>query len=98
MNIDSTIGEIMEIQNSVLTSGLNGIKRGMDNVRKDAQDIVNSGIDLMKREASGSSKSLGEGLDRGLVNLISDRRDVEAAAKVIQTEKNLVGTLLDVMA
>ncbi len=88
----------MEIQNSALTSGLIGIKRGMDNVRRDAQDIVNSGIDLMQREQPTSGKSLGEGLDTGLVNLISDRRDVEAAAKVIQTEKNLIGTLLDVMA
>ncbi len=92
----------MDIQSSALTSSIVGLKRGMENVRKDAQDIANAGTAPLSSTQTfaeySPGKSPSKSTDEGLVNLIVDTHQVEASAKVMQTENELIGSLLNEMA
>ena len=72
-----------------LNIGLQGIQRGMDNLRKDASDIASA------KQFNGESDS---DVTESLVNLTQDRLQVQTAAKVVKAVDETLGTLIDELA
>jgi hypothetical protein len=72
-----------------LSNGLMGIYNGLDNLKHDAQEI-----------ASASAKGGEDTADlaKSLVDLNTDRHQIEASVKVVQAIDETLGTLLDVTA
>ena len=71
------------IKSMKITSNLYSINRDFQKINKTADDI---------------SKSNLERLPEDIVNLIESQRDVEANLKVIKTESELLGTIIDTYA
>jgi len=70
-------------------SALAGIHRGMNALRNDAQVIA----------TQGSSNSLADkDVTKAIVDLQPSKQQVEASAKVISAQDEMLGTLLDEMA
>jgi hypothetical protein len=74
---------------SALDSGLQGIQRGLDGLRRDAHTIANAG--------TGTSSDSGD-VTASIVNLTTDRNQVQSSAKVVSAVDQMIGSLLDVMA
>ena len=72
-----------------LSSGVMGIQRGLDGLSRDAAQIASAA--QLKNEASAD-------LVKPLTNLILDKLQVAASAKVVKAASDTVGTLLDVLA
>lgn len=69
---------------SALQHALNGVYKGMQGLRKNAQEI-----------ASNSDTGAATDLTRSVVELIQNRNQVQASAKVIKTVDDTLGVLLD---
>lgn len=78
---------------SAMQSGLAGIHTGMNSLRKDAQVIASQSV-AHATNNGGDSKTLTD----ALVDMKVSERQVEASAKVIETQDEILGTLLDEMA
>lgn len=74
---------------SAMQSGLAGIHTGMNGLRKDAQVIASQNI-----QNGPNTKDLTD----ALVDLKANQHQVEASAKVIKAQDEILGTLLDEMA
>lgn len=72
-----------------LQSGIVGIQKGFDNLRKDANAIAQAGV---KPETEAAD------LAEPLTNLKMDSLQVAASTKVVETVHDLLGQLLDVKA
>lgn len=72
-----------------IQTGLTGIHNGLDNLRRDAHEIA---------AASAKGSESTDDLARSLVDLNSDRTQVQASVKVVQAIDENLGTLLNVMA
>jgi hypothetical protein len=72
-----------------LQSGMAGIQKGFDNLRKDANAIAQEGV---KQDTSAAD------LAGPLTNLKMDSLQVAASTKVVDTVHDLLGQLLDVKA
>ncbi|MDH5324555.1 MAG: hypothetical protein OEZ68_08265 [Gammaproteobacteria bacterium] len=72
-----------------IQTGLNGIHNGLDNLKRDAHEIAT---------ASAKGNEDPGDLARSLVDLNTDRTQVQAAVKVVQAVDESLGTLLDVLA
>jgi len=70
-------------------SALSGINRGMNALRQDAQVIASQGT----IDAPSNQK-----VTEAIVDLKSNSRQVEASAKVIKAQDEMLGALLDEMA
>lgn len=68
-----------------LQTGLEGIQRGVDNLRRDAQAIAGA-------NQPGSTAELTQ----PLVNLKVDQLQVAASVEVVKTLDETLGTLLDI--
>lgn len=81
---------------SALNSGLQGIHKGLNGLKKNAHDIANAN----KREASSSAQqSAGpEDVTQPLVEMKLNKLQVQASAKVVQTGSDMLGTLIDMRA
>ncbi|MBU2711974.1 flagellar basal body rod C-terminal domain-containing protein [Zooshikella harenae] len=78
----------MEVNNSLLHTGLSGMNRGRSTVAEAAQDI-----------ASGTAVSEGSGdLATSIVELKEGQHLFEASAKVVNVADEMLGTLLDITA
>jgi len=76
--------------NSVVDTGLNGIRQGVEGVEKSAADIVRAGtVD----GADGANDVL-----EPIIELRLYQRSVEASSQVVRTADEVLGTLLDTMA
>jgi flagellar hook protein FlgE len=76
--------------NSVLDSGLTGVRQGIEGVEKAASDIVRAGtVD----GADGTNDVI-----EPIIELRLYQRSVEASAQVVRTADEVLGTLLDTMA
>lgn len=76
--------------NSVLDSGLTGVRQGIEGVEKAASEIVRAGtVD----GADGSNDVI-----EPIIDLRLYQRSVEASAQVVRTADEVLGTLLDTMA
>ena len=65
-------------------SGLNGIQKGLDGVNLQSAKI-----------ASTDAIKTGD-VTTPLVNMISDKQQVQASAKVLQTTNDMLGSILDI--
>ncbi len=74
---------------SGFSSAVTGINRGMDGIRRNAQAIASQG-------ASGSVSD--KAVTGALVGLRSNSLQVEASAKVLSAQNDILGTLLDELA
>lgn len=72
-----------------LSSGVMGIQKGLDGLNRDAAEIASA--KQLKTEASAD-------LTKPLTNLMIDKLQVAASAKVVKTAGDTLGTLLDVLA
>ena len=72
-----------------LSSGVMGIQKGLDGLNRDAAEIASAR--QLKNEASAD-------LAKPLTNLVIDKLQVAASAKVVKTAGDTLGTLLDVLA
>ena len=76
--------------NSVLDSGLTGVRQGIEGVEKAASEIVRAGtVD----GAAGANDVI-----EPIIDLRLYQRSVEASAQVVRTADEVLGTLLDTMA
>ncbi len=80
---------------SALSTGINGINQGMDNMRRNASAIaqaVNKGI--------GKDATIEPSAEvaTALVNLKLNTLQIQASAKVVETVHKTIGNLLDVTA
>jgi len=66
-----------------LQSGISGIQSGMQSLNRNASKIANSG---------------GSDLTEPLVNMMLDKQQVEASAKVVETSSSMIGSILDIKA
>lgn len=67
--------------------GVMGIQRGMEGLRRDASQI-----------ATASVPEPDVSVVKPLVNLVADRTQATASAKVVKAYDEAIGTLLDVKA
>jgi hypothetical protein len=74
---------------SALQSGMAGIHKGFDNLRKDANAIAQTGV---------QQDSPAADLAVPLTNLKMDSLQVAASSKVVETVHDLLGQFLDVKA
>jgi len=72
-----------------LSSGVMGIQKGLDGLSRDAAQIASA-----KQLQKDSSADLAE----PLTNLVLDKLQVAASAKVVKAADETLGTLLDVLA
>jgi len=70
-----------------LQSGISGIQSGMQSLNKNAAKIASA-------ETIQSSGDLTE----PLVNMLLDKQQVEASAKVVETASSMIGSILDIKA
>ena len=73
--------------NSILSTGVQGIQRGLSSAREHAQEVASFGT--TNQEASVS------GLTEPLIGLRQDLSQVQASAKVVSTVDELLNSLLD---
>lgn len=70
------------------SGALQGIQRGMQGLRRAALDIATQGV-------QGTSGREGD-FERALIELPAQANQVKASTKVLTTENQMVGTLLDI--
>ena len=66
-------------------SGLNGIHKGTQSLNNNAAKL-----------ASAETFQSGADITKPLVNMISDKLQVQASAKVIETSNAMLGSILDI--
>lgn len=66
-------------------SGLNGINTGLQKLNRNASDI-----------ASADVIQSGTDVTHPLVDMISNKQQVQASAKVIETSNAMLGSILDI--
>ena len=67
-------------------SGLSGINSGLQSLNKNSAKI-----------ASANAIESGSDITTPLVNMISDKQQVQASAKVIETSNEMLGSILDII-
>lgn len=70
-----------------LQSGISGVQSGMQNLNRNAAKI-----------ASADAIQSGVDLTEPLVNMMLDKQQVEASAKVVEASSSMIGSLLDIKA
>jgi hypothetical protein len=75
---------------SAMNLGVQGINKGMDGLRQNAQHIASANI---PEQASSLNDIAGP-----LVDMKLNKLEVEMSAKVVQTASDMIGTLLDIKA
>ncbi len=83
---------------SAMGLGILGIRKGMNGLQKNAQEIAGANI---KNDVPGVTSEQAPGANdvtRALVEMRQNKLQVETSAKVVQTNSDLIGTLLDIKA
>jgi len=70
-----------------LQSGISGIQSGMQSLNQNAAKIA----------SAETIQSTGD-LTEPLVNMLLDKQQVEASAKVVETASSMIGSILDIKA
>ncbi len=78
-------------------SGLSSIQRGMNGLKKNASEIANIGSNAV---ASNNPAQVPEAnnITQPLINMKTNKFQIEMGAKAIQTGSNMIGSLLDIKA
>jgi len=69
-----------------LQSGISGIQSGMQSLNRNATKIA----------SSETIQSGGADLNEPLVNMLLDKQQVQASAKVVETSSSMIGSILDI--
>lgn len=77
---------------SLLSTGVNGIQRGVETAREAASDIAKAGT--VNEEDAATLPELAE----SAVKLIQAEQQVAASAAVVRTADELLGTIIDTKA
>jgi len=80
------------VVDSVLSSGVSGIQRGIETAREAASDIARAGT--VEPENAATVPDLAE----SAVKLIQSEQQVAASAAVVRTADELLGTIIDTKA
>jgi len=72
---------------SSMQSGLSGIQSGLQSLNNNATKIVNAG-----------TLQTNTDITEPLVDMISDKQQVQASAKVIEANNTMLGSILDITA
>jgi hypothetical protein len=95
------------VVNSVLSTGIQGIKRGVETAENAAQDIANLGATRSSETTvdnpslTGSAAQGTGGLDtltQAVVDLKVGEQQVQASAAVVKTADEMMGTLINIKA
>jgi len=70
-----------------LQSGISGIQSGMQSLNRNAAKIA----------SAETIQSTGD-LTEPLVNMLLDKQQVQASAKVVETASSMIGSILDIKA
>jgi flagellar hook protein FlgE len=86
---------------SVLSTGLDGIKSGIGNAQQAAQDIASVATtadvnDSTLPNSAGPASVVS--LTESMLQLQSSETQVQASAKVVETADKILGALLDIKA
>jgi len=68
-----------------IQSGLSSVQSGLQNLNRDAATI-----------ASASTLQSNDNITEPLVNLINDKQQVQASAKIIETSNAMLGSILNI--
>jgi len=68
-----------------IQSGLSGVQSGLQNINRDTATI-----------ASASTLQSSGNITEPLVNLINDKQQVQASAKIIEASNAMLGSILDI--
>ena len=79
---------------SAMNIGIQGIQKGMNGLRQNAQSIADSNI---SNSATTSSADVND-VTAPLVDMNLNKLEVEMSAKVVKTASDMIGTLLDIKA
>lgn len=74
---------------TAMQSGLAGIHTGMNSIRKDAHVIASQSV---------SHQTNTKDVTDAIIDMKASQHQVEASAKMIETQDEILGTLLDEMA
>lgn len=89
---------------SVLSTGLEGIKSGIGNAQQAAQDIASLATTPEVNDSTSSKGTASAGpasvvnLTESVLQLQSSETQVQASAKVVETADQILGALLDIKA
>ncbi|NOQ94036.1 MAG: hypothetical protein GQ547_05285 [Methylophaga sp.] len=70
-----------------LQSGISGIQSGMQSLNRNAAKI-----------ADANAIQSGADLTEPLVNMLLDKQQIQASAKVVEASSNMIGSILDIKA
>ena len=79
---------------SAMNIGIQGIQKGMNGLRQNAQSIADSNI---SNSATTSAADVND-VTAPLVDMNLNKLEVEMSAKVVKTASDMIGTLLDIKA
>lgn len=74
---------------SAMNLGIQGIQKGMDGLRQNAQQIASN---------TSSNDVSGGDISASLIDMNLNKLEVEMSAKVVKTASDMIGTLLDITA
>lgn len=74
---------------SAMNLGIQGIQKGMDGLRQNAQQIASN---------TSSNDISGGDVSASLIDMNLNKLEVEMSAKVVKTASDMIGTLLDITA
>lgn len=77
---------------SAMNLGIQGIQKGMNGLRQNAQAIA---IGNIRNDAATNTPN---DIAEPLVDMKLNKLEVEMSAKVVQTASDMIGTLLDIRA
>ncbi|MFC1747573.1 hypothetical protein ACFL2V_02070 [Pseudomonadota bacterium] len=77
---------------SAMTLGIQGIQKGMKDLRQNAHEIANANQN--NKIATRNTTDVTE----PLIEMKLNKLQIETSAKVIQTSSDMIGTLLDIKA
>ena len=79
---------------SAMNLGVQGIHKGMNGLRQNAQQISSSNI---HNDITSDSSDVDD-IAEPLIDLKLNKLQVEMSAKVVQTASEMIGTMLDIKA
>ena len=71
---------------SALQSGLSGVQSGMKSLNQNAAKIASNSL------PQNENKSITD----PLINMIQDKQQIQASAKVIEASNSMLGSILDI--
>ena len=85
---------------SAMNLGIQGIQKGMDGLRKNAQDIaaVNTLNNINGQNPNQAQAPGVNDITSSMIGLIENKLQIEASAKVVQTAADMIGTIIDIKA